>query len=333
MSLSSGSMPVTGHGEGNLDSGMTIEQSVDNGFLSIAQEMFGELPEETEEVVEEEVTEEHEVEESTEEEETVAEEEEAPVSDEKFYVVTNDQGEEFEVAEDELLSGYFRQSDYTRKTQALAEERKQFKADLDMLKSERERYAIALEEIVNNESANLRKFDQVDWARLRQEDPNEFLMLQYEMNEVRDSLRNKMQARDALHQQRMAERDVERAAILEREGARVGELVEGWGSQELKTALRQQSVNEGFTEDDEDLLSHAMVIKLLNKAKAYDELTAKANNVGKKKMERVVPKVVRSGNQTAQDLAIQTKQNQDAFARLQQTGSIQDSLSIFQQFV
>lgn len=49
----------------------------------------------------------------------------SPTTEEPRYKVKVD-GEELEVPLNELLNGYMRQADYTRKTQALAQERKQF---------------------------------------------------------------------------------------------------------------------------------------------------------------------------------------------------------------
>ena len=73
-----------------------------------------ESQEETEDEAEEEETEEsHEEEESEDESET-----------ETVYTVRVD-GKDVEVTEDELLKGYSRQADYTKKTQELAEYRKQ----------------------------------------------------------------------------------------------------------------------------------------------------------------------------------------------------------------
>ena len=50
-------------------------------------------------------------------------------------------GEETEVTLDELRKGYSRYSDYTRKTQALAEERKSFQGEAEAIRMERAQYA------------------------------------------------------------------------------------------------------------------------------------------------------------------------------------------------
>ena len=47
-------------------------------------------------------------------------------------------GEEFEVSLDEIRDGYQRQSDYTRKSQSLAEQRKSYEANLQAVQSERQ---------------------------------------------------------------------------------------------------------------------------------------------------------------------------------------------------
>ena len=59
------------------------------------------------------------------EEQTTETEEEPKEQEEDVYTVKVD-GEEIEVTKEELLKGYMRQADYTRKTQALAEDRKKF---------------------------------------------------------------------------------------------------------------------------------------------------------------------------------------------------------------
>ena len=92
------------------------EATVDEEVVEEIQEDEVETEEDS---VEEEATEEVEETEETDEEVEVEEE----VEPETYKVKVN--GEEFEVDIDELKAGYQRQSDYTRKSQELAEQRKQ----------------------------------------------------------------------------------------------------------------------------------------------------------------------------------------------------------------
>ena len=88
------------------------------------QQMDSDTAEEVQEEVqtesetsEPELTEQEETEEVTEQES----------SEEQYYPIKLD-GEDMEITLDEALKGYQRQSDYTKKTQALADERKQIEA-------------------------------------------------------------------------------------------------------------------------------------------------------------------------------------------------------------
>ena len=74
-----------------------------------------------EEIQDESLEEEPEEEESEEEEDDEGTEERAIEGDDLYAITIN--GEEHEVSMDELLKGYSRQSDYTKKTQELSEHR------------------------------------------------------------------------------------------------------------------------------------------------------------------------------------------------------------------
>ena len=125
-------------------------------------------PETEDESFEEESEEEEEAEEAEEEsEETEGEEEE------ELYAVTVN-GEEVAVSLDELLSGYSRQSDYTRKTQEVANDRKeieslqqQYNSEIQQIQQERQQYAQALTNIIENQSGELERFSNINWDELR----------------------------------------------------------------------------------------------------------------------------------------------------------------------
>ncbi len=131
------------------------------------------------EPLEEEVLEEEsEVEEESEEEELDEDEvEEEP----EVYAVKVD-GEELEVSLDELVNGYSRQSDYTRKTQELASQRdemtqlqQQWASEISQAQAERQQYIDALGHFVQNSMAGLEQFSNVNWEQLRETDPIAFV--------------------------------------------------------------------------------------------------------------------------------------------------------------
>ena len=144
-------------------------------------------PEEEDESFEEESEEEEEVEEAEEEsEETEGEEEE------ELYAVTVN-GEEVAVSLDELLSGYSRQSDYTRKTQEVANDRKeietlqqQYNSELQQIQQERQQYVQALTNMIANQGSELDQYSNVDWDTLRESDPIEYVTAKEQYREAQE---------------------------------------------------------------------------------------------------------------------------------------------------
>ena len=144
-----------------------------------------EAPEEgkAEEEVEEEVS--AESEESEEELEIVAEE------DLKYTIKVD--GKEYEVGIDELKSGYQRQADYTRKSQALAEQRKGTEAiqsERMQLEQERQMYANGLQMLQEQQTAKLQDFDKVEWETLKQEDPYAYMIKKDEYRDAQERVGN-----------------------------------------------------------------------------------------------------------------------------------------------
>ena len=80
-------------------------------------------------------------------------------------------GEEVEVTLDELARGYSRQSDYSRKTQQLAEERKAFQAEAEAIRQERAQYATLLGALQKQLEAAVQVDQPPDFDRLYEEDP------------------------------------------------------------------------------------------------------------------------------------------------------------------
>ena len=106
---------------------MTVETTPSGSFDAV-NAMMGILSDESQEVrddqaePEDEVVAADEADDEAEESEEVEGEEESQPQVRTFKVKVD--GEEVEVPEDELLKGYSRTQDYTRKTQQLAEQRK-----------------------------------------------------------------------------------------------------------------------------------------------------------------------------------------------------------------
>ena len=99
----------------------------------------------------------------------------------EVYTIKLD-GEEIEVTREELLQGYQRQSDYTKKTQGISEERKAIEEERSNLSTEmqalyqqREQYQQALGQLGNQLLAGISRFQNVNWEQLKENDPIEYM--------------------------------------------------------------------------------------------------------------------------------------------------------------
>ena len=106
-----------------------------------------------------------------------------------------------------------------------------------------------------------------------------------------------------------------------------------WGEsstkQQMATDLRDYAGSQGFIREEiESLIDHRSLI-VLHKAMMYDKL-----NSGDVRKRKVVnkPKVIRSGKGTSKKQSDEGKRNAQ-MRRLRETGHIDDSVSLFENFV
>ena len=115
-------------------------------------------------------------------------------------------GKEVEVTLDELQKGYSRTQDYTRKTQQIAEARKQTEAELQAVRAEREQYA----QLLGALEAQVQQAAQpnIDWDTLYREDPIEYVRQREVMRENKEkaeAIQSEQQRLAYLSQQEQAQ--------------------------------------------------------------------------------------------------------------------------------
>jgi hypothetical protein len=271
-----------------------------------------------------------ETEESSEEVEGEEEEgeEEAP-RDEKFVVKVD--GKEIEVPKDELIRGYQREADYTRKTQKLAEERKLVESEFQQVRGEREQYS----QILGQLQQKLQELQpqEPDWNRLEVEDPTEYAR-QWTSHQRRQQQVYAVQAeQERLNQMRQAELQKTMQQVMATEVSRLKEKIPEWSSPEKAKsegkALLEYGQNLGFSEQELNTITDSRALLALHKAWKYDQMMSKRPEFQAK--IKKAPKMVTPGS--AGSVSSRSSDINNAKKRLAQTGSVRDAASLFEKFI
>lgn len=243
------------------------------------------------------------------------------------YTVKVD-GEEIQVPIDELLNGYSRTQDYTRKTQKLAEERKAALAEVEQVRQERAQYSQLLERMKQQIEAT--SPSEPDWDRLRSEDPIEFGVqwAEHQRRQMKLQAVQAEQGRLAEIQQREQLANYQKA--VDREKQLLVQVIPEWQNPEKakaeKAEIMEFGKRVGFSEDELKNITDHRAVVALRKAYLYDKLMA--NKAQVKPVQKSAAPVMRPGSASAapkpQSELTRAKQ------RLAKTGSLQDAAAAFE---
>jgi hypothetical protein len=292
--------------------------------------------ESTEETQDESLEEESEEEDEPEEEEEESEESDDEGEEEFLYAVKVD-GEEQEVTLDELLKGYSRQSDYTKKTQELSSDRRgmeelqqKYNSEMTQIQAERQQYTEYLNQIVENSMGGLDKYANLDWDRLKESDPIEYVTKREEYREAQEKIQS-MRNEQSIAQQKQAEESKQlHSQMVYEEHQKLVSVVPEWGEPEkqkdLASDVRKYALSQGFSEEElSSLVDHRSVLVLMKAAKfdAMDNADIKSKKLKNK------PKVIRSGKGKTKGENSKSKRAAK-MKRLQSSGHVDDAASILE---
>tara|TARA_R100000315_G_scaffold7480_1_gene2435 strand:- start:413 stop:1348 length:936 start_codon:yes stop_codon:yes gene_type:complete len=243
------------------------------------------------------------------------------------YTVKVD-GKDVEVTLEELQAGYSRQADYTRKSQVLAEQRKQMEEELNATQQERQRYSSQLEQFTKDADSKLDEFKSVDWTKLKEDDPMEYALKRDQYRELQESKRMVEEEQQNLADKQQTEMQQKWQEELTRQqeimAQRLPEFVDPDKGPKLKQAIKTFAMNKGFTEQEVNSLIDARSVDVLHKAMLYENLLeAKIS----KKKEKVVPKVTKPGTSTPK-AEIDSEKVKQQRSRLKRSGKVDDAAAL-----
>ena len=239
-------------------------------------------------------------------------------------------GKDVEVTLDELQAGYSRQADYTRKSQVLAEQRKQADEELAATQQERQRYLSQLEQFNTQADSKLNELKSTDWTKLKEEDPTEYMLKRDQYRELQENKRTVEEEQKNLQYKSQQEQQAKWQEELGRQQEIMAQRLPEWNDPtkgpKLKQDIKSFAVKTGFSEQAVDSLIDARSVDVLHKAMLYDNLlAAKISN----KKAKVVPKVTRPGSPATKG-EISSDKVKAQRAKLRKSGHIKDASSVIE---
>lgn len=269
-------------------------------------------------------------EETAEESEDEAEEPKDPDEQPPLYTVKID-GEEQQVTLEEALKGYQREQDYTRKTMALAEDRKALDSGKAEVSQARDKYAQATEQLL----AFLKSAeeDPQELQRLRQSDPAEWAARMAEKQQRDGSIRAIEAEQRRIAEEKAQEDGRKLSQVIEEEERKLVAAIPEWSDPNVQNAEKKQLVEYALTaagltpEEVNNLYDHRLV-SVLRKAQKWDALQAKTPAV-KAKVDAV--KTAKPGS--ASGRTSQVTDVTRAKQRLAKTGSVNDAAALIEKLL
>jgi hypothetical protein len=242
--------------------------------------------------------------------------------------------DEIEVPLDELLKGYSRTADYTRKTQEIAESRKVVEAErakIEEASKLRDTYAQRLsviEQMLNQQDSG------EDLATLKETDPIGYATRVAEQVEREKQLNAVRAEQQRLAQQQQAEQAERLKAHLAQEAQKLSEAIPQFSDpvkgQALKADIRNYAKNTlGFSDQELSAAYDSRAILSIYKSMMYDKLVGSKPEMTKKVNQ--APKMLKPGTSTPE--ARVTQEVKQMRGRLKQSGRAKDAASLFERFL
>jgi len=240
-------------------------------------------------------------------------------------------GEEVEVELDELIKGYQQGTDYTKKSQALAEQRKAIEAErnhLEYVKQERQAYAQKLQAL---DSFLTQQNQGVDLEVLKETDPIGYAVAVAEQSQREKQLAVVRNEQQRIAQQQQSEQQASLQNHLRQESEKLVSLIPELATPQgdaVRKQIRDYAKSVGWSDQELSSVYDSRAVMTLYKAMKYEQLQKSKPELNKKLQS--APKMMRSGTSVPQARSSQDKQ---VMQRLRETGKVSDAARAFERFL
>jgi hypothetical protein len=242
-------------------------------------------------------------------------------------------GEEREVTLNELIKSYQLGTDYTKKSQAVAEERKAVEAERQAVqeaKQMRDTYAQRLEMI---EQMLVPQQQEENLEYLKETDPIGYSVKVAEMIQRDKQLAAVQAERHRINQQQEQDRQVQMQSVVAEEmqklSSYIPEFTDPAKGEAIRNDIRAFGKQIGFSDNELAAVYDSRAVLTLYKAMQYDKLVASKPAITKKVNE--APKAIKSGVSKPRDS--NAEEIKKLKARAKSSGSVRDAASVFERFI
>ena len=243
-------------------------------------------------------------------------------------------GEEREVTFDELVDGYQKGLDYTKKSQSVAEQRKAVEAEraaIEEAKQARDAYSQRLSLI---EQFLSKQNEGEDLNALKEVDPIGYAVKVAERTEREKQLAMVQAEQQRMAQQRFAEQQAVLQQHIQQEAKRLAEVIPEYGDEkkgnEVKQTIRSFAKEVGFTDQELAQAYDSRQVQVLWMAAQYAKLQKQKPELTKKMQD--APKMLRPGVAANQKNAADENVKK-AHSQLRKSGKVSDAAALFERML
>jgi len=243
-------------------------------------------------------------------------------------------GQESEVSLDELVKGYQREADYTKKTQTLAEQRKAVEAErqtVEQAKQLRDTYAQRLQ-IIEQALRSQTQGENLD--ELKETDPIGYAVKVAERSENEKRLYAIRAEQARIAQMQQSEQAQQLSQVVSQEADKLSKVLPEYADphkgETIRKSIRSYAESVGFSADELSKVYDSRAVLTLYKAMQYDKLMQNKGEVNKKLNQ--APKMLRPGVGKPQG-SLEAEKTKRLRQQFKQSGKVSDAAKLFEQFL
>lgn len=251
------------------------------------------------------------------------------------YTVTHADGTQEDLPVEELVKGYYRQKDYTKKTQAVAEERRVVQTERQEVHGLRAQYAQGLQQL----QAAIKEAvpQEPDWEALKKTDPIGYAETWADWQRRQHVITQIEEERRAVEAQEQAEMQAHMQETMQRAQQWLLEQIPDWKDAKKRTAERNEmkafAMKLGYSEEELRGTNDPRAVLLIRQAWQFAKLQERKGMLIKPKAK--TPQAAGTKTPVLKPLAVkqpaskQASRTADAKKRHAKEGSVESAANFF----